>query len=143
MQYFVFIALPLTDAREEFKVLHWQQLVNARRIIYPNGPPFPTGNREPVIQDFAKKSNNGVQPDGPIFSHQSLDSFNTMAAGNEEEDKTENIEFNYRTSSFALALGGSEHRHRMRTSGGPSLGGSLRSIRLNIGALSNEKTISN
>ena len=35
----------IVDVREEFEVLHWQQLVNAREILFPDAPPFPMGTR--------------------------------------------------------------------------------------------------
>jgi hypothetical protein len=35
----------IVDVREEFEVLNWQQLVNAREILFPDAPPFPEGTR--------------------------------------------------------------------------------------------------
>lgn len=35
----------IADVREEFEVLHWQQLVNAREVLFPGAPPFPEGTR--------------------------------------------------------------------------------------------------
>jgi hypothetical protein len=39
------------DVREEFEVLHWQQLVNAREILFPDAPPFPEGTRTALSGD--------------------------------------------------------------------------------------------
>ena len=35
----------IVDVREEFEVLQWQQLVNAREILFPDAPAFPEGTR--------------------------------------------------------------------------------------------------
>lgn len=35
-----FLTLDGIDVREEFQVLHWQQLVNTREMIFPSAPPF-------------------------------------------------------------------------------------------------------
>jgi len=40
-----FLALDGIDAREEFEVLHFAQLTNARRMIFPDAPEFPAGRR--------------------------------------------------------------------------------------------------
>jgi hypothetical protein len=37
-----FVTLDGIDVREEFEVLHWQQLVNAREESFPQAPPFPS-----------------------------------------------------------------------------------------------------
>lgn len=37
--------------REEFEVLHWQQLVNAREAFFPDAPPFPEGTRTALSGD--------------------------------------------------------------------------------------------
>jgi hypothetical protein len=40
-----FLTLDGINVTEEFEVLQWQQLVNARTILFPDAPPFPIGTR--------------------------------------------------------------------------------------------------
>jgi hypothetical protein len=40
-----FLALDGIDVREEFEVLHFCQLVNTRRLVFPDAPAYPPGRR--------------------------------------------------------------------------------------------------
>ena len=42
------------DIIEELEILHWQQLVNTREVVYPTAPPFP---KEPCIAISASLRN--------------------------------------------------------------------------------------
>lgn len=45
-----FLALDGIDAREEFEVLHFAQLTNARRMVFPGAPEFPAGRRRALTR---------------------------------------------------------------------------------------------
>jgi hypothetical protein len=40
-----FLALDGIDVREEFEVLHFSQLINTRRLVFPDAPAYPPGRR--------------------------------------------------------------------------------------------------
>jgi len=69
------------DCREEFQVLLWNSLVNTRRSIFPNAPPYPEGRRKAL--DFDKvHANTGERDDVPtnIPSHAPKPSRTTSVA---------------------------------------------------------------
>jgi len=41
-----FLTLDGIDVREEFEVLHWQQLIRTRQLLFPNAPPYQQGTRK-------------------------------------------------------------------------------------------------
>lgn len=49
-----YLTLDGIDVREEMEVLHWQQLVDARSILFPGAPPYPEASRQ------ALSANQGV-----------------------------------------------------------------------------------
>lgn len=111
------------------KVLHWQQLVNARRIIFPDAPPFPAATCEPVTWDMRRQDTSAEAPSGDdSMSYRSLSSFVTLPKSEEntEAHAQGDREMDYRVSNFALSLNDSQRTHRRIESGGTSLGGSLR-----------------
>ena len=61
-----FITLDGIDVREEFQVLHWQQLINARKIIFPYAPPFSPSSQLPVLWEVLTEelSNDDDRKDG-------------------------------------------------------------------------------
>jgi hypothetical protein len=46
-----YVTLDGIDVREELEVLHWQQLVDTRSIIYPGAPPYPEASRHVLSPD--------------------------------------------------------------------------------------------
>jgi hypothetical protein len=44
-----YLALDGIDVKEEFEVLHYAQLVSARRLCFPDAPPYPPGRRAALL----------------------------------------------------------------------------------------------
>jgi hypothetical protein len=44
-----YLALDGIDVNEEFEVLHYAQLVSARRLCFPDAPPYPPGRRAALL----------------------------------------------------------------------------------------------
>jgi hypothetical protein len=47
-----FLALDGIDVHEEFEVLHYAQLVNTRKLIFPEAPAYPAGRRAALTGDI-------------------------------------------------------------------------------------------
>ena len=44
-----FLTLDGIDVQEEFEVLHWQQLIRTRQLLFPNAPPYQQGTRKSKV----------------------------------------------------------------------------------------------
>lgn len=53
-----FLALDGIDAREEFEVLHFSQLVQTRRLLFPDAPDYPAG-RSPALTHWNNRLDDG------------------------------------------------------------------------------------
>mmetsp|Transcript_2681 Transcript_2681/g.6195 ORF Transcript_2681/g.6195 Transcript_2681/m.6195 type:complete len:644 (-) Transcript_2681:688-2619(-) len=132
-----YITLDGIDVREEFQVLHWQQLVNARRIIFPYAPPFPAGPQPPVmwevlteelprddlIEDSAHSSDATATIDNTDLELGGLDEMNRISLhGLEAGYPSDDASIDMRTSNFRDVL-------RLQSNQPSSLGASFRTVR--------------
>ena len=132
-----YITLDGIDVREEFQVLHWQQLVNARKIMFPYAPAFsaasplpvmwetvteefPPGASELLTEDSGHSEATPTMDNTVISEGDELDmnriSLHDLEAGYPPEDETMDM----RTSNFRDVL-------RLQAEA-PPLGASLRSV---------------
>lgn len=120
------------------RCIDWQQLVNARRIIFPYAPPFPAGPQTPVMwevvteeippDDLIEDSNHSSEAT-PTIDNKDLDlelgdldemnriSLHDLETGYAPEDMT----IDMRTSNFRDVL-------RLQSNQPSSLGASFRSV---------------
>jgi hypothetical protein len=132
-----YITLDGIDVREEFQVLHWQQLVNARKIMFPYAPAFsatsplpvmwetvteelPTGASGLLTEDSGHSEATPTMDNTVISEEDELEmnriSLHDLEAGYPPEDETMGM----RTSNFRDIL-----KQQAET---PPLGASLRSV---------------
>jgi hypothetical protein len=75
-----FLALDGIDVREEFEVLHFAQLINTRKIVFPDAPAYPPGRRAALTsrsKQPSKPFNVGLPPVQSHHRHPSRSS-NTL-----------------------------------------------------------------
>lgn len=125
-------ALDGIDVREELEVLLWQQLVETRKEVFPDAPPYPKAPRHPLLREYNAELATDQTPDvdGP---HQ--DTTTIASIPNNEEDpelgvlvKETPVVESRRTRTFEiedleLLQARANHHRSDSTSAGESVGG--------------------
>jgi hypothetical protein len=130
-----YITLDGIDVREEFQVLHWQQLVNARKILFPYAPPFSAASPLPVMWETVTEDLPPgayellTQESGHSEATPTMD--NTVISEGDELNRISlhDLEAGYPPEDDAIDIRTSNFREVLRQQGeAPSLGASLRSV---------------
>ena len=69
-----YLALDGIDVREEFEVLHYAQLINTRKVVFPNAPVYPAARRAALTSQSMrfKKQKKRLSPVSTILSGEAL-----------------------------------------------------------------------
>ena len=69
-----YLALDGIDVREEFEVLHYAQLINTRKLVYPDAPVYPAARRAALTSQSMrfKKNKKRISPVSTILSGEAL-----------------------------------------------------------------------
>lgn len=93
-----FLALDGIDVKEEFEVLHFAQLLNTRKLVFPDAPDFPAGRRAALTSKSTKPSTGLGMPPMQIhhvsqMSHRHMKTVSNLPDLTEEDLDAENDQY--------------------------------------------------